>query len=44
MLKKILKPEKEKSDIFLGDVMENKTKKHNFKKMINPQKYVIMKK
>lgn len=36
------KPQKELSDISIGDVLNNGgTKKRSFRKMINPQKYVI---
>ena len=35
------KPQKEKSDISIGDVINNgKPQKKSFRKMINPQKYV----
>lgn len=37
------KPQKERSDISLGDVIETgKTKKMKFKNMVNPKKYVFV--
>jgi hypothetical protein len=36
------KPQKEKSDISIGDVINNgKSKNRSFRKMVNPQKYVV---